>query len=46
VIPRPRVSKPDRRQEIQRSRLWSMISHTDLDQNVFDIGFGVFDTSK
>src|SRR5277367_4279917 len=39
--PRPGVAKPQRGQYVQRRRLGAAVGHGNLDQDVFDVRFGV-----
>ncbi len=41
MIPRPRVAKPDRWQQVQRSVLRTAIAYRDLDEDVFGISFRI-----
>ena len=43
ISPRPRVAKPDRRQQANAGGFRAAVRDRDLDQNVFGVGFGIFD---
>ncbi len=41
-FPRPRISEPQRRQDVKLGRFRTTIMHCDANQNVFGIRFGIF----
>jgi hypothetical protein len=41
-MPPPDISEPDRRQDVQRRRLWTSIRHGEPNQDVFRVGLRVF----
>ncbi len=41
--PRPGVAEPQRREQMQRRRIWPVVGGGDANQNVLGIGFGILD---
>src|SRR3984957_15219975 len=43
IAPIPTIAEPDRGQQMKRSRLGAAVEGGDFDQNIFGLGFRVFD---